>query len=184
MKRVAAIVAAVLAVAGLTACGDSTSGTAQPTTRNIDEIIVYNVCRDPGIADDVLVGAGLDPATKSVFTDPPTGVSSFRVCSWGPIDDRYGPMNYRIGVFSTSHTLKEHTNKESATILRQTTVNGRPGHVSKERNDPEGCYVSFDAEQGMFQFRAGWLSEYESKDGDTCEIAARHAADLEPHLPR
>ncbi|WP_028478678.1 DUF3558 domain-containing protein [Nocardia sp. CNY236] len=183
MKRVAAIVAAGLAVAGLTACGDSTSGTAQPTTRNIDEIIVYNVCRDPGIADDVLVGAGLDPATKSVFTDAPTGVSSFRVCSWDPLDDRYGPPNYRVGVWSTSHTLEEERNKESVTILRETTVNGRRGHYSQERGDP-GCWLSFEAEQGMFMLDTRQTLRYGPDIDDPCEIITRYAESLEPHLPK
>ncbi len=35
------------------------TGTAQTTTRNIDEIIVHNVWRDPGISDQILIDAGL-----------------------------------------------------------------------------------------------------------------------------
>ncbi|MFC6014485.1 DUF3558 domain-containing protein [Nocardia lasii] len=181
---VSAVVGGVLVLSGVVGCGGSTEGAAKPTTRNIDEIIVYNVCRDPGISDEALRAAGLDPATKSVFTDPPTGVSSFRACRWHPLDDRFGPMNYVVYVYSTSHTLQELRAKESATVLGETTVNGRPGLISKERGNPDGCYVDFNAEQGMFQVSVGWLSEYKSRAGDTCEIAARHAGLLEPSLPK
>ncbi|MFR9750755.1 DUF3558 domain-containing protein [Nocardia sp. 004] len=182
MRAIACATAVMAGAAGCT--GTTIDGAAEPTRRNIDEIIVFNVCRDPGLSDQILLDAGLDPTTKMVITDPPEGVSTFRVCNWGPVDGRYGPTNYRVSVFSTSHTLQELRKKETVILLRETTVNGRRGQVSKERNDPESCYVSFDAEQGMFQVRVGWLSEYESKDGNLCEIAAQHAARLEPHLPR
>ncbi|WP_446221746.1 DUF3558 domain-containing protein [Nocardia sp. IBHARD005] len=181
---VSAVLGGAMVLPVLAGCGGSTGGAAKPSTRNIDEIIVYNVCRDPGISDEALRAAGLDPATKSVFTDPPTGVSSFRVCRWDPLDERYGPTNYVAYVLSTSHTLQEARKKESATVLGETTVNGRPGLISKERSDPDGCYISFEAEQGMFEVRVTWLSEYESREGDVCEIAARHAQVLEPSLPK
>ncbi|MFC4373094.1 DUF3558 domain-containing protein [Nocardia halotolerans] len=181
---VSAVVGGVVVLPMLVGCDGSTEGSATPTTRNIDEIIVYNVCRDPGISDEALRAAGLDPATKRVFTDPPTGVSSFRSCNWKPIDDRYGPVNYRVDVFSTSHTLEEQRKKESATVLGETTVNGRPALITKERSDPDSCYIDFEAEQGMFQVSAVWLSEYESRAGDICEISARHAETLEPSLPK
>ncbi|MFR9751663.1 DUF3558 domain-containing protein [Nocardia sp. 004] len=186
MKRVAAIAAAGLAVTGLTACNDTTTGTAQPTTRNIDEIIVYNVCRDPGISDRVLIDAGLDPTTKHVLTDPPTGVSSFRVCVWEPMDNRYGPTNYRVGVWSTSHTLEEERNKESVTILRDGTVNGRRALYFLESSDSAGdaCWLSFEAEQGMFIVDTRQLSDYGPDINDPCEIVTGYAAALEPHLPQ
>ncbi|MFD3509569.1 DUF3558 domain-containing protein [Nocardia sp. NPDC058666] len=181
---VSAVMGAVVTLPMLVGCGGSTGGSAEPTTRNIDEIIVYNVCRDPGISDEALRAAGLDPATKRVFTDPPTGVSSFRACNWKPLDERYGPVNYLAYVYSTSHTLQELREKESSTVLGETTVNGRPGLISKERSNPEGCYVNFNAEQGMFQVSVNWLSEYKSREGDTCAIAARHAEAIEPSLPK
>lgn len=89
-----------------------------------------------------------------------------------------------MAILSTSHTLAETRTKESAINIRDTTVNARPGLVSQERNDPDSCYVSFEAEQGMFEIKVGWLSTEGPRVGDTCEMAATFAAALEPQLPK
>jgi hypothetical protein len=53
----------------------------------------------------------------------------------------------------------------------------------REGSDPDGCYVAFKAEQGMFEVASTWMSNGK-RDVDICTIVAKHAADLEPHLPR
>ncbi|TDP39734.1 uncharacterized protein DUF3558 [Nocardia ignorata] len=89
-----------------------------------------------------------------------------------------------VGVGSTSHTLAEARAKEGVTLIRDTKVNSRPGLVSKENSTPDICYVSFEAEQGMFEVTAAWLSTEGPRGGDLCEMAEKYAAALEPHLPK
>ncbi|WP_169811434.1 DUF3558 domain-containing protein [Nocardia harenae] len=171
-------------MAVLAGCEGSPSSAGPTTTvRNLDEIEIFNPCRG-ALSDEVLRGAGLDPATRRITTDPPTGISSWRVCSWQPLDDRYGSGRRSIAVFSTSHTLDEGREKDSLTVLRDTTVNGRPGFVARENSDPDSCYVSFEAEQGMFEVQTAWLSTEGARVGDACEMAQQYAAALEPHLPK
>ncbi|NKX88761.1 DUF3558 domain-containing protein [Nocardia coubleae] len=180
-----AVVCGAVGAAVLAGCGESTEGSAGPTTtvRDPDTIEVFNPCRG-ALSDEVLRSVGLDPATKNITTDPPTGVSAWRVCNWAPIGDQTSTGRRRVALFSTSFTLDEARKKESLTILGETRVNGRPGLISQERNDPDGCYVSFDAQQGMFEVKVGWLSTEGPRVGNTCEMAAGYAAALEPHLPK
>ncbi|MFF2087810.1 DUF3558 domain-containing protein [Nocardia sp. NPDC058176] len=180
-----AVVCGAIAAGALAGCGESVDGSAGATTtvRDLDTIEVFNPCRG-ALSDEVLTSVGLDPATKGVLTDPPTGVSSWRVCNWIPLDDRYGSGRRTVGVFSTSHTLTEAREKESAVVVRETTVNSRTALVSKEKDDPDACYVSFEAEQGMFEVRTSWLSSEGPRVGDLCEMSEKYAAALEPHLPK
>lgn len=178
-----AAVGAVVISAVLSGCdGGGEKGSAQPTTRGLDSIVVFNVCSQLG--DEALVSAGLDPTTKRTLTDPPTGPSTWRVCNWKPADDRYGSGSRRVSVFSTSHTLSESRTKEGLVDLRETTVGSRPGLTFREKNDPDGCYVAFEAEQGMFEVSTAWLSNEGPRIGDVCDMAAKYAAGLEPHLPK
>ncbi|MFF0542538.1 DUF3558 domain-containing protein [Nocardia thailandica] len=183
VRRVA--VCAAVGAAVLAGCGTTTDGSAGPTTtvRDLDKIEVFNPCRG-ALSDDALRGAGLDPATLHVTTDPPTGVSAWRVCSWRPLDDRYGSGKRDIAIFSTSHTLDEARAKDSAVVIRDTTINSRPGLISKEKATPDICYASFAAEQGMFEITAAWLSTEGPRGGDLCEMAEKYAVALEPHLPK
>ncbi|MGW6424211.1 DUF3558 domain-containing protein [Nocardia sp. NPDC055053] len=176
-------VGAVVVSAAASGCGHGgETGSAQPTTRDLDKIVVFNVCSQLG--DDVLRDAGLDPTTKRVLTDPPSGPSTWRVCNWKPIDDRYGAGLRRVDVFSTSHTLAETRAKDSLTGVQETTVGNRAGLTFREKNDPESCYVAFEADQGMFEVSVGWLGNEGPRGGDLCDMAAKHAAALEPHLPK
>ncbi|WP_040790453.1 DUF3558 domain-containing protein [Nocardia paucivorans] len=179
--RTTLLTAAIVTLAS--GCGVLESGKADTesagttTTRDIDEIVVFNPCSQ--IGDDVLISVGLNPDSKNVITDPPTGPSSWRVCSWRPADRLYA-----ISVMSTSHTLDEaRTNKDHVDI-RETTVNGRPAIYSRDKTDVDrdSCYVSFSAQQGMFEIAAGWLNG-DPSDGDICAIAMQYAVGFEPHLP-
>ncbi len=143
---------------------------------------MFNVCSQLG--DGALISAGLDPATKRVLTDPPTGPSTWRSCNWKSIDNRYGVGGQRVDVFSTSHTLAEARAKEGVIGVRDTTVGARPGLTFQEGNDPESCYVAFEASQGMFEVAAGALSDQIPSVDKLCELAKLYAANLEPHLPK
>ncbi|WP_280306787.1 DUF3558 domain-containing protein [Nocardia neocaledoniensis] len=174
----------MVGVAVLAGCsGNEGGGSGTTTSANAAGDNLFNPCRG-AMSDEVLRGAGLDPTTMSVVTDPPTGASAWRVCNWRPLDDRYGSGRRAIGIFSTRFTLDDLRKKESATVLRETTVNSRPGVVSKENNDVDACHVSFSAEQGMFTVRASWLSTEGPRVGDLCTMAQQYAEALEPHLPK
>lgn len=177
-----AVACGVVSVAALVGCGESTEGVGSPTaSKAADEI--FNPCRG-ALSDEALRGAGLDPATKGITTDPPTGASAWRVCAWLPLDDRYGSGKRRVSLFSTSHTLEDTRKKAGVTIIGDTTVNGRPALVFKENSDTDACFVSFDAEQGMFEVRTSWLSTEGPRVGDVCDMSTKYASALEPHLPK
>ncbi|WP_446223846.1 DUF3558 domain-containing protein [Nocardia sp. IBHARD005] len=178
-----AAVGAGVVVAAVSGCGGGAEkGSAQPTTRDLDSIVVFNVCSQ--LEDEALASSGLDPATKRTLTDPPTGPSAWRVCNWQPADDRYGVGLRKIGVFSTSHTLDDARVKEDIVDVQDTMVVGRPGLTFREKNDPDGCFVAFAAEQGMFEVRVSWISNEGPRIGDVCDMAAKYAANLAPHLPK
>ncbi|MFC6011316.1 DUF3558 domain-containing protein [Nocardia lasii] len=181
--RSVVVACGLIGVAVLTGC-QGTEGVAGPTSavRDPDSVEVFNPCRG-ALSDEVLRGVGLDPATKIITTDPPTGVSAWRICSWAPLGNQSDTGRRRVAVLSTSHTLDEARKKESAVNVRDSTVNGRPALVSQEQSDPDSCFVSFAAEQGMFEVKVGWLSTEGPRVGDTCEMAASYAAALEPNLP-
>ncbi|MEU7633375.1 DUF3558 domain-containing protein [Nocardia sp. NPDC049220] len=166
---------AVLALA--TGCGSSVDGTATTTAKSTDDIQVFNPCTQ--LSDDVLRRMGLDPATKYVTTDPPEGPASWRVCGWYPPEHKY-----KVDVMSTSHTLAETRANSKVTILREVTIGSRNGVISQDKSDTQGdsCYVSFPAEQGMFEIAVGWESR--AQKPDLCELAVKHAKDLEPNLPK
>ncbi|MFB7874969.1 DUF3558 domain-containing protein [Nocardia sp. NPDC056064] len=176
--RVLGAALAGVCLLGVVGCDETVDGTATaPTTtvRDIDEIEVYNPCTE--LSADVLRATGVDPASKRTVTDPPSGPASWRVCSWYPEGDAYV-----LTVLSSSHTLDETRAKDTVTDLREATVNGRTGLVFREKSLPTGCYVAFEAEQGMFEVFVDWLMS-DQQDSDTCAMANKHATDLEPHLP-
>ncbi|UGT58499.1 DUF3558 domain-containing protein [Nocardia asteroides] len=174
----------MVGVAVLAGCsGNEGGGSGATTSANADTDNLFNPCRG-AMSDEALRGAGLDPATIGVVTDPPTGASAWRVCNWMPLDDRYGSGRRTIGIFSTRFTLDDLRKKEGATVLRETTVNSRPGLVSKQDDDVDACFVSFSAEQGMFEVRSSWLSTEGPRVGDLCTMAQQYAEALEPHLPK
>ncbi|MFD3592194.1 DUF3558 domain-containing protein [Nocardia sp. NPDC058640] len=178
-----AAVGAVVVVAVVSGCeGGGEKGAAQPAARDLDSIVVFNVCSELG--DEVLRGAGLDPATKDVVTDPPSGPSTWRVCNWEPSDDRYGSGRRSIGVYSTSHTLADTRAKASLVDLEDIKVGARSGLTFREKSSPDRCFVAFEAAQGMFEVDVAWLSNEGPRVGDPCDMAADYAAGLEPHLPK
>jgi hypothetical protein len=159
-------------------CGPTVSGSPATTTRNLDDIQVWNPCTQLG--DDVLRSTGVDPATKSVTTDPPQGPAAWRICGWYPPG-----RAYKMTVYSSSHTVAESKANEKNTGFRDVTIGPRNGMTYQDKSDAQGdrCYVSFPAEQGMFEVSASWTGNG-ARTLDMCEIAVKYAKDLEPHLPK
>src|SRR5690606_3426947 len=172
--RIARTAVAGLAVLTLAGCGGQTSGTATPAGPEKDNLL--NPCTD--VPDEWLVETGLDPSTERDIVNP-TEVSSWRICGWQPVSGE----KYRIDLLSSSKTLEETRANTSIVILGETTVGDRPALVNRNATDTAGdnCYVNFPAGQGMFAVAVSWLAP--DTPQDLCDLAIRHATDLERHLP-
>ncbi len=102
------------------------------------------------------------------------------MCGWLSPD-----LPYTMQVGSTSHLQEETRSNPKLTGIREVVIGSRPGLISQDKADAKGliCYVNFPAEQGMFEISVGWLSS-QPITRDRCELAIKHARDLEPHLPK
>lgn len=182
--RTAVLIRASLATAAaaamVTGCTSTTDGAATGTAApaSVKQAEVFNPCAE--LPDHVLREVGLDPSTKTVTTDPPDGPSSWRVCGWMTPDQLI-----LVDVFSTSHTLDEARSNEDMVQKVETTIGSRPAIRAYDKSESDGrsCYVSMQAEQGMFEIKAGWLAA-NGWTRDICEISTEYANALEPHLPR
>ncbi|MEV6280423.1 DUF3558 domain-containing protein [Nocardia sp. NPDC051832] len=170
--------AAVVGLAAGCGTGKSVEGTAKPTTRNPDAIQVWNPCTQ--LSDEALRKTRVDPATKSVTTDPAQGPAAWRICKWTSTE---GP--YYVGVNSTSHTLDESRANQKLTGFRDVTIGPRNGLIYQDKSDTRGdiCYVALPAQQGMVEITASWRAS-KPITADRCELAIGHAKDLEPYLPK
>lgn len=168
--------AAVLALA--TGCGTVTDGTATTTSAAADSPHIFNPCTQ--LSDDVLRANRVDPATKSVTTDPAEGPSSWRICKWSSIE-----LPYFLSVASSSHTVQETRANERETGFRDVMIGPRTGLIHQDKIDTRGevCRVAIPAAQGMFVISAAWRAS-QPITRDRCELAVQHAKDLEPHLPK
>ncbi|PFX01396.1 hypothetical protein CJ469_03511 [Nocardia farcinica] len=166
-----------LAVAtGCSALGGDTEGTATPATQAPDTLL--NPCTD--LPDEWLRETGLDPASKSVTVDP-AGESTWRICRWDAVD-----LPYMVSVMSSNKTLAETRTNTSVNVLGETTIGARPALLTRVKSDAEDeltCYVTFPAEQGSFTISLGWRAS-RPVTADRCELAIKHATDLEQHLPK
>ncbi|WP_280499089.1 DUF3558 domain-containing protein [Nocardia cyriacigeorgica] len=173
--------AVVLLAAGCNSTVDgepTTQGDGATSAGSPAAVEVFNPCE---MSDATLTSVGLDPATKDVSIDPPSGPSTWRVCAWKPLDKS---ETYRVDVFSTSHTLDEARKNENLTVVSDVTIGGREGITSYDKNDSkrDRCYATFAAEQGMFEIAVTWRGD-SSDMPDMCTIAVDQATKLEPHLP-
>ncbi|WP_245550807.1 DUF3558 domain-containing protein [Nocardia paucivorans] len=151
------------------------------STANGDTNVEYNPCTD--LSDEALRATRVDPATKDADIDPPEGPSTWRICAWDSID---GP--YFVSVASTTHRQDELYSNPAVTGFRSVQVNERSGlsFYSSSDADHLSCYVSFPAKQGMFNVIVDWrYGERESMpQSPPCDLAIRHARELEPFLPK
>lgn len=174
-----------MALAGLVS-GCSTPGTGEPaaqgqSTASGEVTVEFNPCTD--LSDEALRAVHVDPATKDTTIDPPEGPTTWRICGW---TSALGP--YYVNVASTTHTQDEVHSNPSVTGFAPVQVNGRSGltFYSNSDSDRLSCYVSFPAEQGMFNVTVDWMySERKSMtEAPPCGLAVRHARELEPFLPK
>lgn len=180
--RIAVVLRAIVAavgVVGVVGCGTTVDGAATTSTSSggADGTELFNPCSE--VPDEWLRETGLDPATKTVTTDP-QDESAWRICGWYAVD---GP--YRVDIMSTSHTQAESRANEKLTGFREVAIGSRLGLIYKDKSDnlDLSCYVSLPAQQGMFEIAVGWRAS-QPVTADRCELAVEHAKDLEPHLPR
>jgi hypothetical protein len=170
----------VAALALATGCGSSVEGTATTTStaKSADDIQIFNPCTQ--LSDDVLRATRVDPATKSVTTDPPSGPASWRICGWQSTE-----LPYFLDVASSSHTVEETRANDRETGFRDVAIGPRTALIHQDKTDTRGetCRVAIPAEQGMFVISATWRAS-KPITHDRCELAVVHAKDLEPHLPK
>jgi hypothetical protein len=162
--RTALAGAAVMAMAA--GCGSTVDGnatTSLPSSSN-STADIFNPCTQ--LSDDVLRATGVDPTTKRVTTDAPTGPTAWRICGWLSPD-----LPYMMSVASSSHTQEESRANPKLTGFRDVMIGPRRGLIYQDKSDTKGeiCY--------------GWLSP-KPITRDRCELAVKHATDLEPHLPK
>lgn len=179
-----AIIAARTVVAGVavlglaTGCSDiglggSAPGTPTAAKPEMDNLL--NPCTD--IPDEWLIETGLDPSTERNIVNPDE-ISSWRICAWEPSE-----FSYRMALLSTSRTVDEARANPKLVILRDVTVGARHGVVAKDGFEgARSCYVSLPAEQGMFEIAVEWFGDRPAEA--QCDLAIKHATDLEPHLPK
>ncbi|WP_069163107.1 DUF3558 domain-containing protein [Nocardia altamirensis] len=184
-KVVLGAVLAGVTVAGLvTGCspsskdGDPKTTSGSPTN---GEQKIFNPCTE--LSDEALRGTRVDPASKGTVTDAPTGDVVARICRWDSTD---GP--YLVNVSSLTYTLDDLRKNDKVTVLREVQIGSRSGLISSDKSDNEKlrCHVSLPAKQGSVEVGIGWLySERASlPQAPPCDLAIRHAKELEPFLPK
>ena len=176
MSRYLLSVAAAMLTALAAGCGANET-TGSPTTA-APPPDPFDVCED--LPPSALEAAGLDPSTKDVVTNAPTGPTSWIVCAWDPAD--IPSVNYVVELYSTSHTMKETRDRTDLTDFHETDIGGREGVTFREKRTAETrCRAAFAAEQGSFILSTAWLETGEKPD--LCGLAVKYMTALEPQLP-
>ncbi|MFF3227906.1 DUF3558 domain-containing protein [Nocardia suismassiliense] len=177
------VLAGVAVVGLVVGCSPTEEGT--PTTNgangsptNGERTVTFNPCKD--LSDEALRATRVDPASKSVVTDPASGPTAWRICKW---DAANGP--YFVTVSSTYFTQADSRKNDKLTGFRDVQIGPRAGLTYQDKSDEEKlrCYVSLPTAEGMFEVTVGWRYG-EPVTRDRCELAAEHATQLEPYLPK
>ncbi|MEU7145129.1 DUF3558 domain-containing protein [Nocardia sp. NPDC046473] len=181
VRTMLAGMAAVGAVAGCSMTPEDGGPGAVSGSPTNGEQKIFNPCTE--LSDDALRATMADPATKSVVTDAPEGGVVARICKWSSTE---GP--YFVTVWSMNYKLDDLRKNDRVTVLRDVQVGPRIGLISTEQADDDKlrCNVSFPAAQGMFEVGVGWrYSERASlPQAPPCDLALRHATQLEAYLPK
>ncbi|MEU7145130.1 DUF3558 domain-containing protein [Nocardia sp. NPDC046473] len=180
MRTVLAGMAVASLVAGCSPTKDGTPTTASGTPTN-DGKNLFNPCT--GLSDAALQATKVDPASKTVVTDPPTGGVVARICRWDSIEGPYG-----VTVSSLTYTLADLRKNDRVTVVRDVQIGSRSGLISLDKADQDKlrCNISLPASQGMVEVAVGWdYSERASlPQAPPCDLDVRHAQELEPFLPK
>ncbi|MBH0776841.1 DUF3558 domain-containing protein [Nocardia bovistercoris] len=180
----AALVVGIATVGVVAGCGTTVDGAAQtagPTVPRGDRNVVWNPCTQ--LSDAALRATRVDPATRSVVSDAPTGATSARLCNWTSTE---GP--YLVGVAATVYTQDEARQNTNLTVVREARIGPRPGFVHYDPSDDTKilCYVNIPSPEGSYEISVGWRTSERAKmkEAPPCGLAVVHAEDLEPYLPK
>ena len=173
-----AVIGVLAGAAILTGCTQTVTGSAIRTSHTELGANLFNPCTQ--LPDDVIAQVGLDPATKRVVTDAPTGPVDARICAW-----QVPGKPYRVDVLSLVYTIDKIRENTALTDFHDVTIGPRRSMESRSIHSRPGedCYISMQAEQGMFEVSIAWRSTAQITE-DTCALAIRYAVALEPHLPK
>ncbi|WP_280449542.1 DUF3558 domain-containing protein [Nocardia brasiliensis] len=177
--RTVLVGAAVTAlVTGCSPTKDGTPTTSGPKTVNGEKTVEWNPCTQ--LSDEALKAARMDPATKGVTSDAPTGPTSARICQWNAVG---GP--YLVSVSSTIYTQEDSRKNANLTGFRDVQIGPRTGLIYQDKTDSRQllCYVGLPGAQGMLEVSVAWRYG-EPVTRDRCELAVQHAKELEPYLPK
>lgn len=165
-------------VTGCSSTKDGTPTTSGPKTVNGEKTVEWNPCTQ--LSDEAVRAARMDPATKDVTTDAPTGPVDARICQWTAVD---GP--YFVSVSSTIYSLDDARKNDKLTGFRNVQIGPRASLIYQDKSDTKqlSCYVSLPAAQGMLEVSVGWMYG-EPVTRDRCDLAVQHAKELEPYLPK
>ncbi|PXX61461.1 uncharacterized protein DUF3558 [Nocardia tenerifensis] len=179
------VLAGVVVVGVVAGCSPTKDGT--PTTEvsgkptSGEKTVQYNPCKE--LSDEALRATKVDPASKDVTTDAPTGPVSARVCQWTSTE---GP--YYVSVSSTIYSQDDARKNDKLTGFRDVRIGSRAGLVYQDKSDEDKlrCYANLPWSKGMFEVTVGWqYSERASMpQSPPCDLAVRHAQELEPYLPK
>ncbi|WP_107660073.1 DUF3558 domain-containing protein [Nocardia suismassiliense] len=179
------VLAGVAVVGFVVGCSPTEEGT--PTTEvsgkptSGEPTVQYNPCTD--LSDDALRTVKVDVASKKTVTDAPSGPVTWRMCQWASTD---GP--YAVTVGASTHTLDEARKNDTVTGFRDVKVGPRAGLIYQDKADENKlrCYVSMPSSTGMFVVIVGWFYGQRASlpQAPPCDLAAQHAAQLEPYLPK
>lgn len=146
-----------------------------------EKTVTYNPCTD--LSEAALRSADVDPSTKRTVTDAHNGPTAARVCAWSSTE---GP--YFVGVAATIYTESDARSNNKLTGFRDVRVGPRSGLIYQDKSDTDKlvCYVSLPATDGMLEVSVGWpySQRASSPQSPPCDLAVRHATELEPYLPK
>ncbi|MFD6161857.1 DUF3558 domain-containing protein [Nocardia sp. NPDC060256] len=179
------MVAAGIAFAGLIAgCSSTVDGIPQRqrvSSGSDEKTVQFNPCTE--LSDQAMRATKVNPASKSVTTDAPSGPVSARICQWTSTE---GP--YFVSVSSLIYTQDDARKNDRLTGLRDVRVGQRSGLVYADKSDQDKlrCYTNLPWAEGTFEVTVGW--RYSSRaslpQSPPCDLAVRHARELEPYLPK
>ncbi|MCP2320799.1 Protein of unknown function (DUF3558) [Nocardia amikacinitolerans] len=156
-----------------------TEGAGSPT--NGERSVKFNPCTE--LSADALRAIKVDPSSKDIVTDPPTGPAAWRICQWSSTE---GP--YLVSVASSTRPQEDVRSNDTVTDFQPVTIGARSGLTYRDKTDPDKlrCYVSLPSQDGMFNVVVGWrFSERKSiTQAPPCDLAVLHAKAIEPFLPK
>lgn len=167
-----------------TGCDATTGGSAGPVTTT--DAVATEALWDPctQINDDVLRQVGVDPSTRDNTISGVENVEGWKLCSW---HDKPSDWNYRLGVWSTAHTIEETKQDKNNVGFTDINVAGRSGVQFRRAEDryEEKCYLSFPSGSQAIEISVykAFTTLAREDDRAPCVIASAAAEILVPTFP-